>query len=324
MNILNLFGEKEIKDIMAKEPKVIVLILSYNGKHLLDDSISSYLKNDYSNFNVCVVDNGSKDNTQEYVKEKYPEVYLLRLEKNLSYSGGLNEGLKYAFVKQGTDYVLITNNDVLVDKKVIESLVRTAETRSDIGFVTGKVYYFDKPDTLQTVGKVEHPLLWNGKHIGNGEKDNGQFDEVSERCFTDDIYTLVKKSLYDKVGGYDTLFQFQSEEFDWQARAKEAGFKIYYTPYAKIWHKDSMTIGKVSAFKAYYDARNPMLVILKHKPADFFRKYFWWHLKIRTFRASLVYLKQFKIGISLKTWQGFFSALIWGIKNRKITFKHIF
>jgi GT2 family glycosyltransferase len=305
-------------------PKVTVLILSYNGKHLLDDSISSYLKNDYPNFKICVVDNGSDDETKKYVNEKFKDVYVLRLEKNLGYSGGLNEGLKYAFGEQNADYALITNNDVLADDKVIGELVKTTVMRDDIGFVTGKVYYFDKPDTLQTVGKIEHPLLWNGGHIGNREVDKGQYDEIAERYFADDIFTLVCKSLYEKIGGYDTLFQFQSEEFDWQARAKEAGFKIFYTPYAKIWHKDSVTIGKVSAFKAYYDARNPMLVILKHKPADFFRKFFWWQFKIGTVRTSLVYLKQLKLKICFKTWQGFFSALIWGIRNKKITFKHIF
>jgi len=306
------------------ERKVVVLILSYNGKHLLDDSISSYLKNDYGNFSVCVVDNGSTDGTEQYVKEKYPDVYTLKLEKNLGYSGGLNEGLRYAFEEQGSDYALITNNDVKADEKVISSLVATGELKSEIGFATGKVYYYDNPEILQTVGKKEDSILWNGGHIGNREKDAGQYEEICERFFADDVFTLVKKSLYEKVGGYDTLFRFQCEEFDWQARAKEAGFKIYYTPYAKIWHKDSMTIGKVSAFKAYYDARNPMLVILKHKPADFFRRFFWMHFKSGVVRASLVYLKQMKISISLRIWQGFFSALFWGIKNRKISFKHIF
>jgi GT2 family glycosyltransferase len=306
------------------EPRVIVLILSYNGRHLLDDSISSYLKNDYGNFSVCVVDNGSTDWTEQFVSDNYPEVYTLRLEKNLGYSGGLNEGLKYAFGEKGADYALITNNDVKADGKVISSLVATGESKSEIGFVTGKVYYYDNPDILQTVGKKEDLILWNGGHIGNREKDTGQYEEICERFFADDVFTLVKKSLYEKVGGYDTLFQFQCEEFDWQARAKAAGFKIYYTPYAKIWHKDSMTIGKVSAFKAYYDARNPMLVILKHKPADFFRKFFWRHFKNGIVRASLIYIKQMKISISLRIWQGFFSALFWGIMNGKISFRHIF
>ena len=305
-------------------PKVIVLILSYNGKHLLDDALSTYLKNDYANFSVCVIDNGSSDGTQGYVSEKYPSVFTLRLEKNLGYSGGLNEGLKYAFGNEYADYALITNNDVKVDEKVISSLVETSESKSDAGFVTGKVYFYDNPGVLQTVGKKEHPITWNGDHIGNNEKDTGQYDEVCERYFADDIFTLVKKSLYDKIGGYDTLFRFQSEEFDWQARAKKEGFKIYYTPYAKIWHKDSMTIGKVSAFKAYYDARNPMLVILKHKPAEYFRKFFWYQFWRGTVRASLIYLKRFKINTSIKIWQGFLSAVFWGVKNKKITFRHIF
>lgn len=306
------------------EPRVVVLILSYNGRHLLDDSVSTYMNNDYPNFNICLVDNGSTDGTEDYVANKFPSVFTLRLEKNLGYSGGLNEGLKYAFGEQKADYALITNNDVKVDRNVISSLVSAGELKPEIGFVTGKVFYYDNPEVLQTVGKKEHPVLWNGGHIGNMEKDCGQYEEICERYFADDIYTLVKKSLYEKVGGYDTLFQFQCEEFDWQARAKEAGFKIYYTPSAKIWHKDSMTIGKVSAFKAYYDARNPMLVILKHKPADYFKKFFWWQFWNGTVRASLIYLKNFRIFISIKIWQGFFSALVWGIRNKKITLQHIF
>ncbi len=305
-------------------PKVIVLILSYNGKHLLDDSIISYSKNDYPNFSICVIDNGSTDNTKEYVSKNYPNVYVLRLENNLGYSGGLNVGLKYAFIEKKADYVLITNNDVKADDKVISALVEIGETKTDSGFITGKVLYFDKPDTLQTVGKMEDPILWNGGHIGQNEIDKGQYDKVTERYFADDIYMLVKKALYEKVGGYDTTFKFQCEEFDWQIRAKKEGFKIYFTPYAKIWHKDSMTIGKVSAFKAYYDARNPLIVILKHKPAEFFRNYFWWQLKMGILHSSLVYLKRFKFVIVIRIWQGFFSAILWGIKNKKLTLKHIF
>ena len=78
-------------------PKVIVLILSYNGKYLLQDSISSYLANNYTNFEVVVIDNGSNDGTQEWVAQHYPEVFVLRTEKNLAYSGGFNFGLDYAF-----------------------------------------------------------------------------------------------------------------------------------------------------------------------------------------------------------------------------------
>ena len=306
-----------------KHPKVIVLILSYNNKHLLDDSVSSYLLNDYPNFAVVVIDNGSSDGTREYVETEFPKAKVIRLEKNRGYSGGFNFGLDYAFNKNNADYVLITNNDVKADKKVISELVKIAETDSKIGFVIGKVYYYDNPKVLQTVGKVEDPLRWKGKHIGNREKDTGQYDKVEERPFCDDIFWLVRRELYQKTGGYDTTFFLQAEDFDWQARAKKKDYKIMYTPYAKLWHKDSITIGKTSPLKAYYDARNPMLVILKHKSPDFFRRYFWLHFRKDILKASIkIILKRLEILKAYKIWAGFFSGIWWGFRNKKFTLKH--
>jgi GT2 family glycosyltransferase len=302
--------------------KVIVLILSFNGKHLLDDCISSYLSNDYENFRIVVIDNGSVDNTCEYINTKWPNISVLRTEKNLGYSGGFNFGMNYAFNIIKANYVLITNNDVKVDLKVITELVKTAESDEMIGFVTGKVYYYNDPNTLQTVGKYEDPIRWNGEHIGKGEIDIGQYDAVSERIFIDDIFTLVRRKLYLDTGGYDTTFLFQAEEYDWQARAKKLGYKIYYTPYAKIWHKVSMTIGKKSAFKAFYDARNPLLVILIHKSPAFFREYFWRYLKRDVFLYSLISLKHFNLKIIFAIWRGFFSALVWGFKNSQFSLRH--
>ena len=304
------------------KPKVSVLILSYNGKELLEDSVSSYLANDYENFDVVVIDNGSTDNTKEYVEQNFPKAKLIRLEKNRGYSGGFNFGLDYAFNQNNAKHAIITNNDVKVDNQLIKELVNVVETDEMIGFVTGKVYYYDKPDTLQTVGKKEDPVYWNGGHIGSKEVDTGQYEEVAERYFADDIYTLASKKMYDEIGAYDENFLFQSEEYDWQARAKEKGYKIMYTPGAKIWHKESMTIGKQSPFKAFFDARNPMIVVLKYKSPEFFRKYFWTHFKRGVFKNSLVRIKKMRPKTAWSIWMGFFSGLRWGLKNKKFTRKH--
>ena len=80
--------------------KVIVLILSFNGKHLLDEAISTYLANNYKNFEVVVIDNGSIDGTKEWSEKNYPDVKVLHTKKNLGYSGGFNFGLEYAFKKR--------------------------------------------------------------------------------------------------------------------------------------------------------------------------------------------------------------------------------
>jgi GT2 family glycosyltransferase len=304
-------------------PHVIVLILSYNGKPLLDDSISSYFANDYPSFDVVVIDNGSTDGTKEWVKKNYPKVFVLRTEKNLGYSGGFNFGLEYAFKRKKADCVLITNNDVKADKFVIAELVRIAETDPLIGFAIGKVYFYDDPDVLQTVGKKYDPVLWNGGHIGNREKDIGQYEHIEERAWCDDIYWLVKREVYEKTGGYDTEFAFQGEDFDWQVRAKKLGYKIMYTPHAKIWHKESVTIGKASPFKAYYDARNPLIVHMKYRTAVEFRKFIHIRLKVLLL-SSCQQLVRMKFRHVWANISGIASALRWGIRNGKLSFRHLF
>jgi GT2 family glycosyltransferase len=306
---------------MTNPRKLIVLILSYNGKNLLNDSITSFLKNSYSNFKVAVIDNGSTDGTKEYVELNFPAVKVLRTNINLKYSGGLNFGLRHAFEEQMADYALITNNDVIADENLIQSLVNIAQTDEKAGFVIGKVYYYSKPQIFQTVGKRYDPILWNGGHIGHGEKDIGQYENIEERAWCDDIYWLVKRELYDITGGYDTEFAFQGEDFDWQVRAKQAGYKIIYTPYAKLWHKESMTIGKTSPFKAYYDARNPLIVHMKYRSPDEFRKFF--HIRLRSIlKGSIKQLLKLRFRHSCANLTGLASAIHWGIKNKKLTLRH--
>lgn len=302
--------------------KVLVLILTYNGKHLLTDCIPSYLANDYPNFEVVVIDNGSIDGTLEYVKDNWPGVSVVRTEKNLGYSGGFNFGLEYAFEQQNADYVLISNNDVKADPKVITELIKVAEQDTMVGFVTGKVYYFDQPNVLQSVGKKGHPILWNGGHIGNRDIDKGQYDMIAERAFADDVFTLVRRELYQQIGGYDETFFLQSEEYDWQARAKKKGYKIYYTPYAKVWHKESMTIGKRSLKKAFYNARNPMLVILRNKDKYFFRRFFWYNLRKRVIKSSIKKAAHLRPDHSIAILLGFTSAIIWGVRNKAFSRHH--
>lgn len=303
-------------------PKVSVLILSYNGKHLLDESITSYQSNKYDNFDINVIDNGSRDGTEEYVAQKYPTVNVIRLEKNRGYSGGFNAGLEYAFVKNKSDYVLITNNDVKADENVIRELVHTATKDTRNGFTTGKVLFYDNRDVIQTVGMSYDPIRINGGHIGYGEKDTGQYDEETERYLSDDVFMLISRKLYEDAGGYDEEFVLQAEQFEWQWRAKQKGYRIIYTPKAKIWHKDSMTIGKRSAMKLYYDSRNPMIVLMKYLDARSFRKYFWLHLRKDIIYASLIYFKNSELEIFKKIWAGFFSSLRWGIDNKKLSLKH--
>lgn len=231
------------------------------------------MANDYPNFEVVVIDNGSTDGTKEWVGSNYPNVTLLRTDRNLGYSGGLNFGMKYAFEHEEVDYVLLTNNDVKVDSRAVTELVNVAETDSLIGFVTGKVFYFDFPEVLQTTGY----LLVDSKFLICSHRDQGKDDDnsrkVEELFASDDIFMLVSKKCYDLTGGYDELFKIQGEQYDWQLRAKKKGFKVFFSPYAKIWHKDSMTIGKDSPQKLYYNMLSLYNLRQRHLNPELFAEY---------------------------------------------------
>lgn len=309
--------QNNILDKEKMDKTVIVLILSFNGRNLLRDSLASYLNNDYSNYEVVVIDNGSTDGTKEWVEANYPEVFVLRTEKNLKYSGGLNFGMQYAFGKQKADFALITNNDVKADQRIISELVNMANTDSKIAFTIGKVYYYDKPEVLQTVGKKYDSFLWNGGHIGQKEEDRGQYDAEEEREWCDDIYWLVTREIWEKTGGYDTEFAFQGEDFDWQVRAKQKGYKIMYTPKAKLWHKESFTIGKTSPFKAYFDARNPLIVHMRYRKRNEYMPVLRYKLRGNLYVTAKSLLRG-RFYYVIKLWGGFFSALRWGLKHKKI------
>lgn len=297
-------------------PRVVVLMLSYNGKDLLDESVGSYLANDYPDFELVVIDNGSTDGTKAFVEKRFPKVYVHRTEENLKYAGGFNFGLQYAFGEAKADLVLITNNDVKADPKIISACVNCMQRYDNAGFVTGKVYYYERPEMLQTAGKLAHPVFWRQGNIGGKEIDKGQFEEEKQLDWCDDIFWMVRRELYEKTGGYDTEFAFQAEDFDWQVRAKEEGYAIYYTPAAKLWHKDSITIGKASPFKVYYDYRNPLIVHLKYRTKEEARPYVkrQFNTGIRFILKSLV---KGRFAHASAAWRGTFSAIRWAKRHNK-------
>ena len=302
-----------------KQPHVIVLILTYNGKHLLEDSLSSYMENNYSNFHIVVIDNGSIDGTKAYVEDNYPEVSLIRLENNRGYSGGFNFGLEHAINNLNADYVLVTNDDVVADSNLVSELVKVAETDSDIGFVTGKVYFSDvngNKNILQTVGKKSDSISIVGDHIGGKEEDEGQYDRIEERDFIDDVFTLVRREVIEETKGYDLNFFLQYEEADWQLRSRHLGYKIYFTPYAKLWHKVGMsTGGSESPLRHFNSKRNQILLVERHG-SDTQRLVF---LLRRIFYSLPIWLVRYTVRVRpdliIATFAGTISGLLWLVKQ---------
>lgn len=301
---------------MKNAPYIIVLILSYNGKHLLKDSVSSYLNNEYSNFNVLVIDNGSTDGTKEYVEKNFPKASVIRLEENRGYSGGFNWGIDYAINEKNADYVLVSNNDVLADIKVISELVTIANSDSKVGFVVGKSYFYNQPNVLQSVGRNSHPISIAGEFVGVAEEDVGQYDKIKEYPFCDDVFLLVSKQVIRDVGSYDPDFFFMYEITDWCFRIRKKGYKIVYTPNAKVWHKVGGTEGgRKNPINKYHINRSEIIFMKKNASDFFFGLFLTKSFSINLVKGILAYLVQARLDLVMAIIKGKISGLIWILRN---------
>lgn len=225
---------------------VMVIVLNYNQEKYTISCVHSLLKSTYKNFIIFLLDNGSEYDSYlslEETLENNDRVILQRIENNIGYRGGINYCLKEGS-KLNPMFFLIMNNDTIIDEHAIDELVNTINIYGNQAIVTGKVYHYDQPNLLQDIGytfKNEQRLLFN--RIGLNEIDSGQYDFITERAMLDDVFWLVPKKLYETIGGYSDFFWFNSEQADFALRARNENYKLIFTPYAKIWHKGSVSIG---------------------------------------------------------------------------------
>lgn len=172
---------------------------------------------------------------------KYPLV-IIQAGRNLGFSDGNNIGIKYALAKKDLDYVWVLNNDTVIDKDALFEMVKLAESNKKIGMVGSKLLFYYSPNMIQEIyGEVN----WkdNGKGIGSGEKDIGQWDkniEVKGRIMGASM--LVKKNTICDIGLLDDKYFMEYEDTDWCMRTIQAGWKIFYCYKSKIWHKEGGTI----------------------------------------------------------------------------------
>jgi len=300
-------------------PSVYAVTLNWNGKEDTIECIRSLKKLDYPRLEIVVVDNGSTDGSVPAFKATYPDITIIENGRNLGYAEGFNAGARYA-VEEGADYFLILNNDTVVDPDMLKELVRVAEQDTRIGFVSGKVYFYNDPNRLQTIGAMSDPVFLVGEGLGYGELDEGQYDEVREFDFVDDVFLLVRSAVFDQVGGYDPTFFLMYEETDWCVRVRRAGFKIVYTPRAKIWHKGNRDpLTGVSTTHQFYRARNQIPFVYRNSSGKQFRRFLaalltgyaprkiWYLTKIGEFRLLSAYVR------------GLGSGIFWALKQRTRT-----
>lgn len=253
---------------MEKSPKVLIIVLNWNGTEDTLQCLESLRQVEYDNFDTLVIDNGSVPGTADPIKQNFPEVTLIRNEQNLGYSGGNNVGLQYAR-NVSAKYALLLNNDTTVDPHFISELVKVTESDPRIAAVGPKVVLFDRPDRLWAVyGAVNFNQLL--VKIWGYNKPKDDFSTQKDVEFVIGCGALLSLSALDEVGEFDADFFAYHDEVDWCKRARDKGYRIVYVPTAIMWHKGSSATG---GYRNYYNprryliARNSAFYVKKHATA---------------------------------------------------------
>lgn len=242
------------------QPLVSIITINYNQEQLTCELLASLRKLTYPSVEVIVVDNASREKPTR-IPVEFPEVQLIISEENLGFAGGNNLGIQHS----NGDYLLFLNNDTEVDPGFLEPLVELFKSNAKAGAASPKIIYHNSDNTIQYAGSTRvDPFTGRSKRIGWMEKDHGQHDQLRKTDLAHGAAMMVPRSVIDQVGMMPEFFFLYYEEVDWCETIKRAGYDIYFVPGSRIYHKESMSIGKTSTLKTYYMTRNRLLFMRRN------------------------------------------------------------
>jgi len=245
------------------DPLASVIILGWGGEPYIGACLSALRRQTYPALEVIVVDNGSPDRTGEIVEASYPEVRLIRTDRNLGVAGGNNVGLKAA---HGQIRVLI-NADVEVKPDWLEQLMRAMLADPTIGIAGAKLLYPD--GTIQFAGgRIEGPQ-GHTSHAGWHEPDRGQWDAAGDVVFITGATLAITQQALERIGHEDErFFPIDFEDADMSYRARAAGFRVVLVPQAVAIHHESSTSGAVSVSRMLALEAGRLRFVCKHWSAQ--------------------------------------------------------
>ncbi|HOI40366.1 MAG TPA: glycosyltransferase family 2 protein [Methanobacterium sp.] len=197
------------------------------------------------------------------------QIYLIKNSENRGFPGGNNVGIRFAFEFFDPDYILLLNNDTVVDENFLGELVKNGESREDVGILGPKIYFYDEPETIWSAGCKISWKLSRGIQIGCNEPDHGQYNKQREVDYVSGSAFLIKTEVIQKIGLMDEKYFLYFEETDWTLRATQVSYKSLYVPNALIWHKVSRSGGGITnPIGLYYITRNRWIFMKKWSKKD--------------------------------------------------------
>jgi len=251
------------KEYAAGTPLVYIILVNWNG---LDDTVEcldSLKEVDYGNYRIVVVDNASRGDDAQVLERKYGRyIHVIRNSENLGFVGGNNRGIEYALQKKA-DFVLLLNNDTIVEPDFLTRLMDAMLRDDRIGIAGSKIYHEHNRKLIWFAGGRN--ILYNRKyvHYGQDEIDEGQYDTEKEVHFITGCVLLIRAELLGKIGALDEDYFSYVEDNDLCRRVKRLGYSINYIPGSVVYHKGNKSTRGAGLIHVYYRTRNRLLFIRK-------------------------------------------------------------
>ncbi|MBR9647296.1 glycosyltransferase family 2 protein [Clostridium tyrobutyricum] len=244
---------------------IYIILINYNGYEDTIECVNSLEKINYRNHKIIIVDNASHDNSLTILKQKLNDCIIIESKENLGFAGGNNLGIKYA-LDHNADYIMLLNNDTVVEKDFLYKMLKSFNNDNNVGVVGCKIMYHSNKNIIWYGGGYIDWFRFIGAHYGMGQFDKGQYDDEKEIDFMTGCCMLIKAKVFEKVGFLPENYFMYFEDVDFCVKVKNFGYKIIYNPKAVIYHKVGLSSGgEESPFSIEWCTRNRLIFMNKYK-----------------------------------------------------------
>jgi GT2 family glycosyltransferase len=248
-----------------------VVILNWNGKKHLETFLPSVCQHSKGEgVKIFIADNGSTDDSVDFLKKYFPEAELIEFEENYGFAGGYNKALQQI----EADFYVILNSDIEVSSGWLDAPITILKQEERTAAVTPKILSYTDKSRFEYAGaaggfidKYGYPFC-RGRIINTIENDKGQYDDECSVFWASGAALFVNANIFKEVGGFDSDFFAHMEEIDLCWRMKNRAYEIKYTPKSVVWHLGGGALPKEHPFKTYLNHRNNLMMLYKNLPAN--------------------------------------------------------
>ncbi|HEY7337934.1 MAG TPA: glycosyltransferase family 2 protein [Bryobacteraceae bacterium] len=245
--------------------RIAVIVVNWNRKSLLQACLASLAKQNRTDFEVVVVDNGSQDGSADLVAEmveSFPvPLRLIANRDNLGFCAANNQG----FAATSSDLLALLNNDAEADPDWLAALEAAILRAEDVGMAAAKILVWEDPSRIDKCGHLIYPDGQN-RGRGSGQPDRGQFDRLEETLWPDGCAAMYRRAMLEDIGGFDEDFFAYADDAELGLRGRIAGWRSLYAPGAVVRHHRGATLGLGSLQRLTLIERNRVLLVTKLFP----------------------------------------------------------